>query len=152
MAENKGPFEQFGETMGGLAGRVAGRATDMAMNVADSVFENVGRVLGGWWAGADAGQAARSFGAEQDRASREHHASRSGSSDAGRDYESARPLYQFGHVARHNPDYQGRSFRDVEPELERAWSGGPSERHGNWSEVRDYVEYGFDPHSTGGIA
>lgn len=61
-----------------------------------------------------------------------------------RDYDSARPLYQFGHMAGQNPDYQGRSFREVEPELERAWEGDPSSRYGSWPEVRGYVGFGFE--------
>lgn len=150
MAENqdrKGPFEQFGETMGGLAGKAAGRATDMAMNVMGSMMDTAAGMLGGWWSGPDAGRAAQSFGEEHDRTCREHFTSRAGSGARAADYESARPLYQFGHVAGQNPDYQGRSFREIEPDLERAWSGGPAEHHGSWTEVREYVEYGYRPAS-----
>ena len=59
-------------------------------------------------------------------------------------YETSRPFYQMGHVARHNPDYHGRSFSEVEPDLQRQWESGPGRQHGTWPEVRDYVGYSFE--------
>jgi hypothetical protein len=156
MSQNKdkGTFERMGETVGGFAGQAAGRATDTVMNLAGSVFGPAAQQLGDWFTGPDANRAASTFDADRDRACRQHYTSRastgsgstgaSGGTRAG-GYESTRPLYQFGHLAGQNPDYQGRSFREVEPELERAWSQGMGERHGRWSEVRDYVGFGYDP-------
>lgn len=152
MTENKkdqGTFESVGEAVGGLAGKAAGRATDMAMDVASSLIGAAGEALGGWWSGADPSRVAQSFTGETDRNCREHYRGRrAGASD---DYESARPLYQFGYVARHNPEFRNRSFREVEPELERAWKGEPTSRYGSWSEVRDYVGYGYGDSASTGI-
>lgn len=144
MTENRkeqGTFESVGEAVGGFAGKAAGRATDMAMDVASSLTGMVGAALGGWWATANPARIAEAFMGEQDSNCREHY--RTSRTAADDDYDAARPLYQFGFVARHNPDFQNRSFRDVEPELERAWTGEPTSRYGSWSEVRDYVGYGY---------
>ncbi len=160
---DRGTFERVGEKVGEKAGQMAGRATDTVMNLAGSVFGPVAQQLGDWFTGPDARRAADSFDGDRDRACRTHYASRGSTSRDEADtggtttsdrastppraggYESARPLYQFGHLAGQNPDYQGRSFREVEPELERAWNQGMGASHGRWSEVRDYVGFGYDP-------
>ena len=50
-----------------------------------------------------------------------------------------RPAYQLGHLARRNPQYAGKPFEDVEPELRRGWSDELRARYGEWSELRGYV-------------
>ena len=98
-----------------------------------------------WWSSAEAEQAAGSFGDAEDRASRDHFES----SSRGSDYGRARTHYHFGHVARHNPGYRGKSFREVEPELERAWSEAGRERFGDWPDVRERVEFGYTHRTSG---
>lgn len=149
--DRDGAFEQLGEAVGGAAGRAAGRAADMAAdvagNVASTVFGTATRMLGDWWGGPDAERASRSFADRDDRTYREHFtASAGGATESSRvrDYDTARPLYRFGHTARHNPEYQGRSFREIEPELERAWEGEASTRYGPWPEVRGYVGFAYE--------
>jgi hypothetical protein len=145
--KREGAFEQLGDTLGGMAGRMAGRATDMAMDVAGSVLGPVLESMGDWWASSDARSAADSFGEREERECRTHHESRrgasTGSGTAARDYESARPVYRFGHLAGQNPDYQGRSFDEVEPELENVWEKAGRDRFGDWPEVRSEVEFGY---------
>lgn len=138
---DRGPFEKIGEGVGGLAGRAAGQATDMAMNAAGAVFGSAMEALGGWWATDSARDASRSFEG-RDGTCRRHFESSAGTG-ASRSYESARPLYQFGHVAGQNPDYQGRSFDEVEPDLQRAWGREQSSTFGEWPEVRGYVGFGY---------
>jgi hypothetical protein len=146
-----GPFEKIGEGVGGLAGRAAGQATDMAMGAIGSVVGAAVEVLGDWWGSDSAQQAARSFGESEDRSCREHFSRTDASS--GRSYESTRPLYHFGHVAGQNPDYQGRSFREVEPDLRRAWGEEQKSQHGEWPDVRGYVGFGFgDPNADEPLA
>jgi hypothetical protein len=135
-------FERVGESMGEAAGRVAGRMTDAAFSATGAIFNSMTSMLGTWWSSPNAEQAARSF-EQREPACREHHHARSSTSGAGSSYERSRPLYQFGHVAGQNPDYQGRSFSEVEPELRRAWETGGTNEHGQWDEVRDYVGYGY---------
>jgi hypothetical protein len=134
--------EQIGETLGETAGRMAGRATDAAMNVAGTLFGSALESLGDWWTTDQAKDAGRSFGDDQDRQARVHFEAKAEGGASG--YDDARPLYQFGHVAAHNPDYAGRSFRDVEPQLERAWREEQTTRYGDWPRVREYVGHGFE--------
>lgn len=160
----KGNFEKIGEGVGGLAGQAA----DMGLNWLNTMF---GSTLGGWWAEAGRQQPARPFGEEEDRESRQHfEATLRGDSTGqggvraegevraegrptsggqgsaqggGRTYDSTRPLYQFGHLAGQNPDYQNRSFEEIEPELRRGWGEEQSRKYGSWPEVRGHVEFGY---------
>ena len=153
MATNdrdRGAFERMGESLGGFAGRMTGRATDMGMEVIGSLVGTAAGVLGDWWSTPAAADASRTFGDAQDRACREHFgAAAKPAADAtttsSYDLDDARPMYQYGHTARQNPTYQGRSFREVEPELERAWTGDVTTGQRPWAEVRDYVAFGYQP-------
>lgn len=145
----EGAFESVGESVGGMAGRAAGRATDMAVDVAGSIVGSAAKMLGGWWADGGADRAARSFGEPDDRACRDHFDSRRRADAPPRDYPEARPLYQFGYAARHNPEYAAKPFDQVESELERAWARAGHERFGEWDGVRDYVGFGYDRPGTG---
>ncbi|HSJ16326.1 MAG TPA: hypothetical protein VK939_18105 [Longimicrobiales bacterium] len=136
-----GTFERAGEAMGETAGRIAGKATDAAFSATGALFNSMTAMLGSWWSGSEAQRAAGSFADRKDRACREHFESRTGRGAS--DYERTRPLYQFGHVAGSNPDYQGRSFSEVEPQLRHAWEAGGTNEFGAWDDVSDYVGYGF---------
>ena len=65
-------------------------------------------------------------------------------------YDSVRPAYQLGHVAGHNPDYRGRQFDDVEPDLRRGWES--HQGNSDWHSVRDYAResYGRSQQRFGG--
>jgi hypothetical protein len=141
----KGAFEKIGETVGGIAGQAAGRATDAAADVAGAIFGTAFEALGEWWRSPSAVEAGRTFDERHDRGAREHFEQAPGT--GAQSYETARPLYRFGHVAAHHPGYQGRSFREVEPELERAWGEDQRQRFGDWPQVRPYVSRGFDQRS-----
>lgn len=160
----EGPFEQLGEAVGGALGRAAGRANDMAAGAVGSVVGGAMQVLGSWWATPDAQRASGTFGGAEDRACREHFASRgrastgaagtTGAADStaaggAGDYEHAREAYRFGHVARHNPEYASRPFDQVEAQVERAWEQAGRETHGDWSEVRDQVGFGYTHREPG---
>ncbi|CAN5778783.1 hypothetical protein BH23GEM7_BH23GEM7_29520 [soil metagenome] len=122
----------------------------MALNAVGSIFGAAMQTMGSWWSSREAEQASRSFGESEERSCRHRFESttRSGTQKM-RDYESARPLYQFGHLAGQNPDYQNRSFEEVEPELSRAWESGGREQFGDWHEVRDHVGFGYTPRPPG---
>ena len=68
----------------------------------------------------------------------------SGMGGVTRGYDDVRPAYQIGHLAGRNPDYAGRSFDDVEPDLQRGWTPEVSARYGAWHEVRDYARSAYD--------
>ena len=129
MADNRG-LEGVGEDLGGLAGRMAGRMGDAAVNATGAIFDSMASMLGAWWSGDEARRAAGSFAESEERACRQHFESarQRSSSASGSDYESTRPLYQFGFVARQNPSYRDRSFNEVEPELRSAWEATSSDR------------------------
>ena len=145
-SSDKGNFERVGEGVGS----VAGKAADTAVDLMSSMLRTAATTFGGWWERSTPDEAARSFGAEQDRTCRTHFENLHRTADAGSSYETVRPLYQFGHLAGSNPDYQGRSFDEVENELQQAWSADNSNRYGDWSKVRAYVNQGFSSHSRGG--
>jgi hypothetical protein len=133
--ENKGTFEKVGSSAGGFAGKAA----DVGVDVMSSMIRTAAGLFGGWWSDRSADEVTRSFGASEDSACRRHF------ENAARDrsYDNVRPLYQFGHLAGQNPDYQGRSFEEVEGDLEKTWSGDQREKYGEWTAVRDYVGTGY---------
>ena len=157
---NQGNMQKIGEGLGGLVGQAA----DNAMGMFGAMMNN----MGGWWAQAGnpqpgqqgGGSVHASFNGEADNRCRSHfeahgrtagstqgslHVDAQGSSSGRtRSYEDTRPLYQFGHMARQNPEYHGRAFRDVEPDLQRHWGNEQSQQHGSWPDVRGFVEFGYD--------
>jgi hypothetical protein len=73
----------------------------------------------------------------------------SASSAGAGDYDRAREAYRFGHVASQNPEYASRPFDQVEAQVERAWEKVGRESHGDWSEVRDQVSFGYTYRTPG---
>lgn len=72
-----------------------------------------------------------------------------GSTGGAGDYDRAREAYRFGHVASQNPEYASRPFDQVEAQVERAWEKVGRESHGDWSEVRDQVSFGYTYRTPG---
>jgi len=133
---DKGTFEKVGAGTGGLAGRVA----DTGVDLMGSMIKAVGRTVGGWWSDRRANDAMSSFDQRADDSCRTHFESARRSRSS---YDTVRPLYQLGHLAGQNPDYQGRSFEDVESDLRNGWSEDERSRYGDWETVRDYVSGGY---------
>ena len=141
--QDKGTFEKVGGAVGGLAGK----AGDTAVSLMGSMLRSVAGTVGGWWTDRTPDEALASFGDREDRACRTHfeNSARRGSS-----YDTVRPLYQFGHLAGQNPDYQGRSFEEIEVDLRSAWSPDQARTYGEWDNVRDYVNTGYLQRTRGG--
>ena len=137
---DKGNLERAGSSAGGLAGRAA----DTAVDLMGSVIGTAARMFGGWWSDRSPDEAVRSFGEQQDTACRTHFQNSKSSTSS---YDAVRPLYQFGHLAGSNPDYQGRSFEEVEGDLQNAWTGDAAQKYGDWASVRDYVSTGYKSRS-----
>jgi uncharacterized protein (TIGR02271 family) len=55
-----------------------------------------------------------------------------------------RPAYQLGHIAGQNPEYQGRSFDDVEPQLRQGWTADVAASSGDWNDVRGFARDAFE--------
>ncbi len=135
--------ERIGETAGGLAGVFLGAGIGSAAGPIGALLGGVAGALGGWWAGRAVADAAAgvTFGrvAFPPRALRYAPGTRPARSQLRR---RAHGAYYLGQIASHNPNFTGRDFVDIEPELERGWASY-ADRYGNWTTVRDYAAEGF---------
>ena len=145
-----------GDATGGLAGAATGAAIGSLGGPIGTIIGGIAGAVGGWWSGRAISEAASTFTDDDDKYYRQHFdTNRSGSltgtersknvvdvrgSSSDLTYDRARPAYQLGSLASHNPDYQGRSFDEVETDLQRGWtSSDASRQYGDWSNVRDYA-------------
>ncbi|HEX6559186.1 MAG TPA: hypothetical protein VF021_06970 [Longimicrobiales bacterium] len=141
--KDQGNLERAGAGMGGLAGKAA----DTAVDLMGSMIRRVAGSVGGWWSDRSTDEASTAFGDREESTCRQHFELNRSQTTS---YDAVRPLYQFGHLAGSNPDYQGRSFEEVEPDLRTAWSGDQSQRYGDWDTVRDYVSTGYRARNSRG--
>ena len=58
-------------------------------------------------------------------------------------YDVVRPAYRYGYLASRNPDYRGRDFEDIEPDLQRGWTDDLRTRYGDWAKVRPHVRTAY---------
>src|SRR5215204_4772850 len=128
--------EKIGEGVGGVAGAAAGAAVGSLAGPVGTVIGAIAGAAGGWWSGKAAADAASNIDATDDNYYRQRF-----SETGGRDYDTARPAYHLGHVAGFDPDYEGRSFEEVEPDLRRGWTSAGT---GDWDNVRDYARDAFE--------
>lgn len=172
---NQGNLQKIGEGLGGLMGQAA----DNALGMFGAMMNNMGGwwAQAGNAQQQGGGSVQASFNTETDNRCRTHfeaHGRAQGGSQGNttggaqgstgggvhvnaqggttgrtRSYDDVRPLYQFGHMARQNPDYQGRGFNEVEPELQRHWGSEQTQRHGSWPDVRGFVEFGYSGEGSG---
>jgi hypothetical protein len=138
--DNPTTADYVGEAAGGVSGGLAGAAIGSIAGPVGTLVGGLAGVIGGWWAGRSIAEAAKDYGDVDDRHYRTHYESaRAGD----RSYDDVRPAYQLGHLASRNPDYRGRSFDAVEPDLQRGWTDDISKRHGDWSSVRGYAREAY---------
>jgi hypothetical protein len=142
---------------GAAAGAVAGMAAGLSTGALGVVAVPVGAVLGalaggvgGWFAGEAA--ADTMYTADDDAHYRALYES-TPDRPADRGYDTARPAYQLGHLAAYNPNYQGRDFDVIEPELQRAWGGDLTTHHGDWTFARRFARdaYGHARSAGAGV-
>ena len=136
-----------GEGVGGVGGIAAGAAIGSLVGPVGTFIGALAGAVGGWWAGKEVVEAASSS-TDDDTYYRKHYES-STTRVAGRTYDDVRPAYQLGHLAARNPDYQGRGFEEIEPDLRRGWSDDLRAKHGDWSEVRGYASDAYTRGRTG---
>jgi len=139
--DNPTTADYVGEAAGGVSGGLAGAAIGSIGGPVGTLIGGLAGVIGGWWAGRSIAEAAKDYGDEDDRRYRTHY--ETGSRGADRSYDDVRPAYQLGHLASRNPDYRGRDFDAIEPDLRRGWSDDVSTRHGDWSSVRNYAREAY---------
>ena len=132
-----------GEAAGGVGGAAvgAGLGTLVAGPIGTAIGAIAGAV-GGWWAGHAATHAHEVYRAEDDDLYRAEYES-STNRAADRSYDDVRPAYQLGHFARHNPDYRGRAFDEIEDDLQKGWTDDMRNRYGDWPSVRSHVRAAY---------
>ena len=130
--------DQVGEAAGGISGVLAGAAIGSMGGPIGTVIGGIAGAIGGWWTGRAIAEAASNFTHADDAHFRTSYEGSDARLDS-RSYDDVRPAYQLGHIARHNPNYQGRDFEAVESDLERGWSADVSKSSGEWQEVRGFA-------------
>jgi len=137
-----GKKEAIGGGVGGVAGAGAGAAIGSLAGPVGTAIGAIAGAVGGWWSGKAAADAASNIDADDDQYYQRRFSS-SGTT-SGRDYDAARPAFHLGHVAGMNPDYEGRSFDDVEPHLRTGWTDDVARQSGDWNDVRDHARDAFE--------
>lgn len=131
---------------GGAAGGAvaAGTAGFVVGGPIGAVIGAIAGAIGGGWLGFASGEEAKvAYAHHHDEAYRRHFEA-DDSRLADRSFEDTRVAYQLGHFAAANPDYAGRSFAEIEPELRRGWTPEVEARHGSWEHARRYVEVAYE--------
>lgn len=139
-ADDENPV-RVSEGLGGVTGAAAGAGLGALLGPVGIVIGGIAGAVGGWWAGHGVGEATDDFNDETDAHYRRLHESENAGDI---DYDHARSFYHLGALARRNPDYSGRGFEDVEPDLRHGWREDVSDRFGSWDEVRPYVRTGYE--------
>jgi hypothetical protein len=141
----KDDAENVGEGAGTFLGGVGGMALGIAGGPIGLVVGAIAGAVGGWWAGKGVADA---FTDKDDKAYRAHYAA-SPDHMADRSYDQVTPAYAAGHLAGRNPDYAGRTFDQIEPDLQRGWNDDFAAKHGQWPAVRNYARVAFDRARSG---
>ena len=133
--------DQIGEAVGGISGVLAGAAIGSAGGPLGTLIGGIAGAIGGWWAGRALAEAAERWTQEEEAEYRAHY--EAGGAREGTAYEDVRPAYQLGHLARHNPDYAGRDFEEIEDDLERGWTASARPSAPEWGAVRGYARAAY---------
>jgi hypothetical protein len=136
----KADAETLGESSGGFLGAVAGMSVGAVGGPVGLVLGGLAGALGGWWAGRGISDAITA----DDEADLRQHYAESPNHLVDRSYAEVSAAYVAGHLAGRNPDYAGRSFEQVEPDLQRGWSDEVSKQVGDWSAVRGFARSAFE--------
>lgn len=134
-----------GEGIGFIGGAAAGAAIGSIVGPIGTAIGSIAGAVGGWWAGRGVAETAEGYAGTTDT----HYRNRFESAPVdmrGRftSYDQARPLYQLGYLAAQNPDYAGRSFDQIEPDLQRGWGPEMEQQYGSWNDVRGTVADAYD--------
>jgi hypothetical protein len=129
------------EGLGGVTGGTLGVGLGALLGPAGMVVGGLAGAAGGWWAGRSVGEATDDFSDETDEHYRRLHDERYADRCA---FDDARGFYRLGRLARRNPDYEGKTFAEIEPELRRGWSDEGVGCFRTWDEVRSFVSAGYE--------
>ncbi|MEO8561948.1 MAG: hypothetical protein ABI601_07735 [bacterium] len=134
--------DEVGEGVGGIGGALAGAAVGSMAGPVGTLIGGIAGAMGGWWTGRAITEAAGTLTTDDDTHYRTHFES-APNRLADRGFDDARPAYQFGHIAAHNPDYTNRNWNEVESDLQRGWNSNP-QKSGDWSSVSGYASEGYN--------
>jgi hypothetical protein len=146
------PAPQVGGASDSTAAAIGAAAGGAAVGAAAGtfVFGPLGTIigalagaLGGWWGGKGVADASLAITPELEHEYQTHYESSPGKL-ADRSYDSVRHAYLLGYLARRNPEYSGRSFEAIEPELQRGWTEDLWSRYGEWAGLRGYVRAAYE--------
>ena len=129
--------------VGAVAGAAAGAtAGTLTAGPVGTIIGAIAGAIGGGAAGL--GAADHAMPTDEDEAYyRSHHETATrGLADAA--YDRARPAYHLGHVAALNPDWRGRRFEEIEPELRRGWTDDVRARHGEWTSASGFARAAYE--------
>lgn len=144
-ARVKRDSETVGEGAGGFLGGSSGMALGAVAGPVGLLIGGIAGAVGGWWAGHGI---AKAWTKKDDDAFRRHF-NQLPNRPADQSYENVRPAYVAGHLAGQNPDYDERSFEEVESDLRCAWGTDIVRHCGEWPNVRRYAQAAFDRARSG---
>ncbi len=136
---NPGVADHVGEAAGGISGVVAGAAIGSVAGPIGTIIGGIAGAMGGWWTGRAVAEAATTITGDDDSYYRKHYDTSSRLAD--RSYDDVKPAYYIGHMASRNPDYNNRSFDEVETDLKRGWTS--DSKRGSWEQMRGYAHEGY---------
>jgi len=132
--------DTVGESAGGFLGAAGGMSLGAIGGPVGLVVGGLAGAIGGWWAGRGIADAMT----KKDDHDFRRHFDASPDRPADRSYDDVRPAYVAGHLAGRNPDYDGKSFEDIEADLRCGWSTEIVAHCGEWPTVRRYARAAFD--------
>ena len=143
--ENSGPSpaDHIGQAAGGISGVVAGAAIGVTAGPIGVLLGGIAGAIGGWWSGRAIVEAAQDITDDDEQYYRRDYdrADRRVDLASRARFDEARRAYLLGDIAAANPEYAGRSFGDVEQDLERGWTSTATADE--WTRMRGYADVGF---------
>ncbi len=127
-----------GGTGGALAGAAIGGAVGGPLGAA--VGGAIGAVAGGY---AGKGAAEVINPTEEAGYWREQYRTRP-YYESGREFEYYEPAYRYGWESAARPNYAGRRFEDIEPELGRTWDAYRGRSRAHWPEIRSATRDAYE--------
>jgi phage tail tape-measure protein len=129
--------------VGGAGGALAGAGLGTILGgPIGAIVGAIAGAVGGWWAGQAAADSATTITPEDEARYRALY-DESPNRLADGSYEDVRAFYHLGHVASRNPDYQQRTFDEVEGDLQKGWTADLRSRYGDWSYARQFAREAY---------
>jgi hypothetical protein len=133
-------------TIGRGAEAVVGAAGASLSAISGPLGTVVGKIagrVGGWW--NTASEAIAELPEEEHQACLLHFEAYT-PRPADMTFETALPGYGLGYVAARNPDYRGRRFEDIEPDLRHGFN---TDLDTEYPAMRDFARFGYERGTTG---